>query len=200
MTETLSEIVAAIRACRHCVERPAGAPLPHAPRPVLQMSSTARIAIFSQAPGLRVHESGRPFTDASGVRLRGWLGMDEATFYDASNVAIAPMGFCFPGYSPKGVDLPPRKECAPLWRAQLLEAAPRFALTVLVGTYSIDWHLRGRAKPTLGETVASWRDYGPDLFPLPHPSWRNNGWLRQRPWFEAELLPALQARVAKALA
>ncbi len=167
---------------------------------MLQMSSTARIAIFSQAPGARVHASGRPFTDASGVRLRDWLEIDEETFYDASKVAIAPMGFCFPGYSPKGADLPPRKECAPLWREKLLASAPQFALTLLVGSYAQAWHLRGRAKASLAETVAAWRDFQPDVFPLPHPSWRNNGWLRQNPWFEADLLPALRARVAAALA
>lgn len=195
----LDQLLSAIRACRHCIDEPVGAPLPHAPRPVIQMSSTARIAIFSQAPGLRVHESGRPFTDASGVRLRAWLGMDEATFYDASKVAIAPMGFCFPGYSAKGADLPPRKECAPLWRERLIAAAPRFALVLLVGSYAQAWHLGARAKATLSETVAAWRDYQPQFFALPHPSWRNNGWLRKNAWFEAELLPALRARVEAAL-
>jgi uracil-DNA glycosylase len=200
LKETLEDVVAAIRACRHCVERPVGQPLPHDPRPVLQVTQTARIAIFSQAPGLRVHESGRPFTDASGERLRAWLGMDEATFYDASKVAIAPMGFCFPGYSSKGADLPPRKECAPLWRARLIAAAPRFAVAILVGSYAIGWHLQGRAKPSLSETVAAWRDYSPAFFVLPHPSWRNNGWLRRHPWFEAELLPALRSSVTEALA
>lgn len=195
----LDAVVAGIRSCRFCVETPNGAPLPHDPRPVLQMSSTARIAIFSQAPGSRVHESGRPFTDASGVRLRAWLGIDDTQFYDVSRVAIAPMGFCFPGYSPKGADLPPRKECAPLWRERLMAAAPRFALVLLVGSYAQAWHLRGAAKASLGETVAAWRDYQPGVFPLPHPSWRNNGWLRKNAWFEEELLPALRRRVAAAL-
>ena len=199
LSERLDEIVAAIRSCRHCVERPTGAPLPHAPRPVLQISSTARVAIFSQAPGLRVHESGRPFTDASGVRLRDWLGLDEAAFYDASRIAIAPMGFCFPGYSPKGADLPPRKECAPLWRERLLQAAPRFEVVVLVGLYAQRWHLGSRAKASLTETVRAWREYQPGMVPLPHPSWRNTGWLKRNPWFEAELAPALRARLAMAL-
>lgn len=163
------------------------------------MSSTARVAIFSQAPGLRVHESGRPFWDASGVRLRDWLGLNEATFYDDAKVAIAPMGFCFPGYSPKGADLPPRKECAPLWRDRLMAAAPRFAIVILVGSYAQKWHLRDKTKASLTQTVASWRDYQPDIFPLPHPSWRNNGWLSANPWFESELLPALRTRIAAQL-
>lgn len=195
----LDDVIARIRACRVCAETPSGAPLAHEPRPVLQMSSTARVAIFSQAPGLRVHESGRPFWDASGVRLREWLGLDEATFYDDAKVAIAPMGFCFPGYSPKGADLPPRKECAPLWRDRLMAAAPRFAVVILVGSYAQKWHLRDKTKSSLTQTVASWRDYQPDIFPVPHPSWRNNGWLRTNPWFESELLPALQTRIAAQL-
>ncbi|MBY0421274.1 MAG: uracil-DNA glycosylase family protein, partial [Parvularculaceae bacterium] len=169
----LETLLAAIRSCRRCVESPSGPPLPHAPRPVLQMSSTARVAIFSQAPGLRVHQSGRPFTDASGVRLRDWLGLDEASFYDAARVAIAPMGFCFPGYSPAGADLPPRKECAPLWRARLMAAAPEFDVVVLVGAYAQAWHLDEGARETMTATVAAWRDCRPGVFPLPHPSWRN---------------------------
>lgn len=197
---SLDALVAGIRACRRCVEAPSGRPLPHAPRPVLQISATARVAIFSQAPGLRVHESGRPFTDASGVRLREWLGIDEGVFYDAGRLAIVPMGFCFPGYSPAGADLPPRKECAPLWRAPLLAAAPRFDVAVLVGGYAQKWHLGAQARPSITETVAAWRDYAPAFFPTPHPSWRNNGWLRKNPWFEAELLPTLRERIKGALA
>lgn len=196
---SLDALLAEIRSCRRCVEAPDGAPLPHDPRPVLQMSSTARIAIFSQAPGMRVHESGRPFTDASGVRLRAWLGMDEAVFYDAAKVAIAPMGFCFPGYSPKGADLPPRKECAAQWRKRLMAAAPRFELVLLVGSYAQAWYLGARAKATLSETVAAWRDYQPEFFALPHPSWRNNGWLRKNAWFDEELSPALRERIAAIL-
>lgn len=195
----LDQLLSDIRACRHCIDEPVGAPLPHSPRPVIQMSSRARIAIFSQAPGLRVHESGRPFTDASGVRLRAWLGMDEATFYDASKVAIAPMGFCFPGYSARGADLPPRKECAAQWRERLMAAAPRFELVLLVGSYAQAWYLGARAKATLSETVAAWRDYQPEFFALPHPSWRNNGWLRKNAWFDEELLPALRERIAAIL-
>ena len=200
LSERLDQVASAIRACRKCVEAPDGAPLPHDPRPVLQMSSTARVAIYSQAPGLRVHRSGRPFTDASGDRLRDWLGMDEPTFYDASKVAIAPMGFCFPGYSPAGADLPPRRECAPLWRDRLLAAAPRFEVVLLVGHHAQKWHLGDRAAASLTETVAAWREHQPRFFPTPHPSWRNNGWLKANSWFEAELLPVLRARVAASLA
>lgn len=187
----LTALLAEIRACRHCAGR-----LAHEPRPVLQVSSTARIGIFSQAPGTRVHESGRPFTDASGERLRGWLGIGPDIFYDERRVAIIPMGFCFPGQDAKGGDLPPRKECASLWRARLMAAMPKLETAILVGGYSQKWHLGERRKPSLTETVEAWRDYAPDFFPTPHPSWRNNGWLKKHPWFEAELLPVLRKRVA----
>ena len=186
--ESLDQVVAEIRACRHCA-------LPHEPRPVLQVSSTARLAIVGQAPGIRVHASGRPFTDPSGVRLREWMGVTEAEFYDASKVAILPMGFCFPGYDAKGADLPPRKECAPLWRERLMAAAGGFDLVLLVGGYAQRWHLGKTAKSSLTETVKAWRDYGPGYMPLPHPSWRNNAWLKKNSWFGKELLPELRRRV-----
>jgi uracil-DNA glycosylase len=191
---SLAALLEEIRACRHCASH-----LPHQPRPVLQASARARIGIFSQAPGTRVHESGRPFTDASGDRLRSWLGIGPEVFYDAKRVAIIPMGFCFPGQDAKGGDLPPRKECAPLWRARLMAAMPQLETAILVGGYSQKWHLGSGAKPTLTDTVAAWRDYAPTFFPTPHPSWRNNAWLKKHAWFEAELLPALRERVSDLL-
>ncbi|MGF1543170.1 MAG: uracil-DNA glycosylase family protein [Parvularculaceae bacterium] len=194
MSGELDALLAEIRACRHCADD-----LPHEPRPVLQASATARVAIVGQAPGVRVHASGRPFTDPSGVRLRAWLGLDEATFYDASRVAVAPMGFCFPGLDAKGGDKPPRRECAPLWRARLMAELRDVRLFVLVGSYAQRWHLGAAAKKTLTETVANWRAYGPSRVPTPHPSWRNNAWLKKHPWFEAELLPSLRRRVQAAL-
>lgn len=198
MTDALTGLLAEIRVCRFCVETPKGAPLGHEPRPVLQASSSARLAIFSQAPGARVHDSGRPFTDASGERLRDWLGIGEDIFYDAARVAIVPMGFCFPGYDAKGGDRPPRKECAPLWRARLIAGLPKIRTAILVGAHAQAWHLGGRAS-SLTETVARWRDFAPDFFPTPHPSWRNNGWLRKNPWFERELLPELRRAVRESL-
>ncbi|MGE0407744.1 MAG: uracil-DNA glycosylase family protein [Amphiplicatus sp.] len=190
-TRRLTSLLKDIRACRHCA-----AHLAHEPRPVLQAAATARLGIFGQAPGARVHKSGKPFTDPSGERLRAWLGLDEAAFYDARRVAIIPMGFCFPGLDVKGGDLPPRKECAPLWRARLLAAMPRLETCILVGAYAQKWHLGDRRAGSLTETVAHWRDFAPEFFPTPHPSWRNNVWLKKHPWFEAELLPALRTRVA----
>ncbi len=156
--------------------------------------------IVGQAPGTRVHASGIPFDDPSGVRLRDWLGLTPDEFYDEARVAILPMGFCFPGLNDKGADLPPRRICAPTWRARL---DPQFAavkLKVLVGSYSQRWHLGARRRESLTETVAHWRDYGPEFVPLPHPSWRNNAWLKRNPWFERELLPVLRRRVREVLA
>ena len=198
-TEPLSRLLKEIRSCRQCVEAPCGAPLPHQPRPVLQASKSARIAIFGQAPGTRVHASGRPFTDPSGERLRGWLGIGSEVFYDEARIAIIPMGFCFPGLDAKGGDLPPRTECAPLWRARLMAALPGVETAVLVGCYAQRWHLGERASKSLSETVAAWKDFAPEFFPTPHPSWRNNAWLKKNPWFEAELLPALRRRVRRLL-
>lgn len=197
--ESLPILLDEIRACRHCKTSPTGPPLPHEPRPVLQASKTARLGVFGQAPGTRVHASGRPFTDPSGERLRAWLGVGEDVFYDESRVAVIPMGFCFPGHDLKGGDLPPRRECAPLWRSRLMAALPNLEVTVLVGQYAQKWHLGARAGKTLTETVAAWRDYAPYYFPTPHPSWRNNAWLNKNPWFEAELLPALRRRIGRLL-
>lgn len=187
----LEALVERIGACRVC-------DLPHEPRPVVRVHPEARILIAGQAPGRRVHESGLPWNDPSGDRLRDWMGLDRETFYDQRNVAVAAMGFCYPG-TVKGADLPPRKECAPLWRASLLAELKHVRLTLLVGGYAQQWHLRERAKASLAETVRAWRDCGPDVLPLPHPSWRNTGWLKRNPWFAEELLPVLRAKVQDAL-
>lgn len=169
------------------------------------MAATARIAIFSQAPGARVHASGVPFTDPSGDRLRAWMGVSSEEFYDRSRIAILPMGLCFPGYDSKGADLPPRRECAPHWRSRLLDHLDRIELALLVGSYAQRWHLGAVATGSLSDTVAAWREIfasggRPRYLPLPHPSWRNNGWLKARPWFEAELLPVLRAETRRLLA
>ncbi|MFN3959679.1 MAG: uracil-DNA glycosylase family protein [Parvularculaceae bacterium] len=201
MTRLEADALAArIRACRLCIESPAGPPLPHEPRPVLQVSRNARLAIFGQAPGVRVHASGRPFTDPSGVRLRRWLGISEEVFYNASIVAIAPMGFCFPGQDSRGGDLPPRRECAARWRHELMTALPDIKTAILVGSYAQAWHLGEAAAGGLTATVRRWRDFAPRYFPTPHPSWRNNAWLKNNSWFEAELLPAMKSAVARVIA
>lgn len=186
-----------IRACRLCADRFAATATHHAPRPVVWFRPGAKVLIVGQAPGARVHESGRPFTDPSGDRLRDWLGMDEARFYDRDQVAILPMGFCFPGYDAKGSDLPPPRICAETWRARVMEALGEVRLTLLVGGYAQKWHLGRKAAVT--ETVRGWRDHAPTLYPLPHPSWRNTAWLRKNPWFEAELLPDLRQRLEEVL-
>ncbi|HEV2556910.1 MAG TPA: uracil-DNA glycosylase family protein [Bosea sp. (in: a-proteobacteria)] len=199
----LEALLAELRACRICRDAPLrGRPLPHEPRPVIQASATARLCIAGQAPGTRVHASGQPFTDPSGVRLRGWLGLDESRFYDAAKVAIVPMGHCFPGLDAKGGDRPPRSECAPVWRERVFAALPAVELVLAIGRYAQLWHLREVAGGTLSETVADWRTIWarpdrPRILPLPHPSWRNNAWLRRNPWFEAELVPVLREEVAR---
>ncbi|MGQ0673654.1 MAG: uracil-DNA glycosylase family protein [Hyphomicrobium sp.] len=204
MDEVLDELIAAVRACRRCIDDPVGPPLPHAPRPVLRASAGARLAVCGQAPGIRVHRSGVPFTDPSGVRLRAWMGVDEAEFYDTARVAILPMGFCFPGHDDKGSDRPPRRECAPLWRDRILARLPDIELMLLVGAHAQRWHLAANAAASLTEKVAGWRaalgrDQRPRMIPLPHPSWRNNGWIAAHPWFEAELLPVLRLEVRRVL-
>ncbi|GAA6157389.1 uracil-DNA glycosylase family protein [Pyruvatibacter sp. HU-CL02332] len=181
-----------IRACTECADD-----LPHDPRPVLRASTSARVCIVGQAPGTRVHASGVPFDDPSGDRLREWLGVDRDTFYDESRIAIVPMGFCFPGLDAKGGDKPPLKRCAKLWRTQLFETLGEVDFTVIIGTYAQAWHLGKARKKTVTETVAAWRDYMPSAITLPHPSWRNNTWLKKNPWFEADVLPVLRAEVAK---
>ncbi len=186
---SLSSLVKEIRTCSHC-------PLPHEPRPVLQVSSKARICIAGQAPGTRVHASGKPFDDPSGDRLRAWLNMDKDTFYNPAKLAIVPMGFCFPGLNDKGGDLPPRRECAEKWRTNLFDLLPNIELMILVGAYAQKWHLGKRAQKTLTETVKSWREYAPEYIVTPHPSWRNNTWLKKNLWFEKDLVPELQNRVS----
>jgi len=208
----LEKLASEIRACRICVERPESTALPHEPRPVVRLSATARICICAQAPGIRVHNSGLPFSDPSGDRLRDWMGIDEATFYDVSRVATVPMGFCFPGHDAKGGDLPPRAECARTWHDRIFEEMPHTEsgsanpskLLLIIGQYAHAYHLGPRRRKTLTETVRAWRDYldgagGLVRFALPHPSWRNAGWLKKNPWFEAELLPVLRKEVARRL-
>ncbi|MGN7917239.1 uracil-DNA glycosylase family protein [Lysobacter sp. 22409] len=190
--ESLAALLADVRACRLCT-----AHLPDGPRPVLQMSAQSRILIAGQAPGRKVHASGLPFDDASGERLRAWLGLDRERFYDADQVAILPMGFCYPGTAKSG-DLPPRPECAPAWRRRLLAQFQRLRLTLVIGQYAQAYHLPG-AGGTLTAAVASWRERWPHTVALPHPSPRNNLWLKRNPWFERELVPAIRERVAQAL-
>jgi uracil-DNA glycosylase len=192
--ESLDTLLKEIRACRICAPY-----LPLGPRPIIRASKTAKLLIAAQAPGIRVHETGLSFNDPSGDRLRAWLGIDRDTFYDESRVAIVGMGFCFPGYTDSGADKPPRRECAATWHNRLDAALPHFALTLLVGTYSIAWYLGEQRKTNMTETVRAWREYGPARMPLPHPSWRNNAWLKKNPWFEEKLLPDLRTRVRRAL-
>ncbi|MEI9994758.1 MAG: uracil-DNA glycosylase family protein [Rhizomicrobium sp.] len=184
----LARLVAEIRACRICADI-------LDPHPIVHVSPTARLLIASQAPGLRVHRTGISFNDPSGDRLRDWMGVDRATFYDLSRIAITGMAFCFPGYDAAGSDLPPPKICAQHWRHRLMEALPPPRLLLLVGSYAQTWHLGDAAKSNMTETVKAWRDYAPRHIPLPHPSWRNNAWLKKNPWFEDELLPYLRKRV-----
>jgi uracil-DNA glycosylase len=204
---SLDTIAEEIRRCRLCRDAPRyGAPLPHEPRPAFQVSTAARLCIAGQAPGVRVHASGRPYTDPSGVRLRQWLGIGEEIFYDPMKVAIVSMGFCFPGLDAKGGDLPPRRECAETWRERLFTLLPNLELVLLVGQYAQKWHLDATlVADGLTETVGKWRDVyrssdHPRLMPMPHPSWRNNAWLKRNPWFESELLPVLRADVARIVA
>lgn len=182
-----------IRACTLCSDY-----LPLGPRPVFQISKSAKILIVGQAPGRKVHVSGIPFDDASGDRLRDWLGIDRETFYDANRVAILPMGFCFPGTGKSG-DLPPRPECALAWRERILRELTSVSLTLVIGQYAMEWHLGSRRKATLTETVQAWREYQPDFLPLPHPSPRNNIWLKKNSWFEHDVLPELRLRAATML-
>ncbi|MFI4936727.1 MAG: uracil-DNA glycosylase family protein [Caulobacterales bacterium] len=188
---SLETLLGEIRACRACA-----AELAHEPRPVVRVRSETRILVCGQVPGRRVHESGLPFDDPSGDRLRGWMGIDRATFYDHPAIGVAAMAFCFPGTSPAGGDYPPPARCASLWRRRLLAELPNVELTLLVGAYAQAWALGERAKGSMTETVRAWRDYLPAYLPLPHPSWRNIAWLKRHPWFEAEAAPYLRQRVA----
>ncbi|GHF48651.1 uracil-DNA glycosylase family protein [Seohaeicola zhoushanensis] len=193
----MTDLADRIRACRLCAPRFAATATAHTPRPVAWFRPGARLLIAGQAPGARVHESGRPFTDPSGDRLRDWLGVGEEVFYDRDRVAIVPMAFCFPGYDAKGSDLPPPPLCAQTWHGEVMAALGAMPLTVLVGGHAHRWHL-GRQGSVTG-TVAGWRDHAPAIFPLPHPSWRNTAWIRKNPWFETDLLPVLRARVREVL-
>lgn len=186
-----------IRACRICADRFAKTATQHAPRPVVWIDPGARILIAGQAPGARVHKSGLPFDDASGDRLRAWLGIERETFYDRSKIVILPMAFCFPGYNAAGSDLAPPPICAATWRERALATLPNIEVTLLIGGYAQNWHL-GRGM-TVSNRVTAWRDHAPDVFPLPHPSWRNTAWLRRNPWFETDLIPMLQTQIRRCL-
>ena len=186
---TLEALLAAVRACRACE-----AHLPLGPRPVLRARETARILIVGQAPGVRVHTTGIPWSDPSGERLRGWMGIGKAVFYDESRIAIIPMGYCYPGRGTGG-DLPPRRECAELWLEQLLSRLPQLELTLLIGQYAQRHFLGSRRKPSLAETAKAWREYAPQFMPLPHPSPRNQPWFKRHPWFARQLVPELRARI-----
>lgn len=194
MDDSFRDILARIRACTLCA-----AQLPLGPRPVLRASPTARLLIVGQAPGTRVHETGVPWNDRSGDRLREWLALDRDTFYDEARIAIVPTGLCYPGRAPKGGDLPPRPECAPLWHPVILPLLTEVRLTLAVGSYA-QAVLLGQRRATMTETVAAWRAVPPHIVPLPHPSWRTTAWQRKNPWFDADLLPALRARIGALLA
>jgi uracil-DNA glycosylase len=201
----LDAMVETIRACRLCVAPPEGPPLPHDPRPVLRVSKTARLLVASQAPGNLVHQTGIPFNDPSGDRLRQWMGVDRETFYDAARIAIVPMGFCFPGYDASGADMPPRQECRKSWHDELFTLLPQIETVLAIGRFAQDYHLARRGvsrgnSETVADIVGRWRDFAggnPRIIPLPHPSWRNSGWLKRHPWFEAELLPELRKEVVR---
>lgn len=195
MDDAFDHLFAEIRGCAICVPD-----LPLGPRPVVRARPSARLMIISQAPGTKAHRSGLSFDDASGDRLRQWLGIDREVFYDPARVAIMPMAFCYPGREPRGGDRPPRPECAPRWHAPLRALLPGIALTLLVGGYAVRAYLPAQRKRPLGEVLARWREFLPAYFVLPHPSWRTTRWQRDNPWFEAEMLPELRACVAPILA
>ncbi|MFT7108024.1 MAG: uracil-DNA glycosylase [Yoonia sp.] len=186
-----------IKNCQICAERFAATPTRHSPRPVVWFNNTSRILIAGQAPGMLVHASGKPFDDRSGDRLRDWLGITVETFYDRATIAIVPMAFCFPGYDTKGADLPPLKVCKETWHDRVMQHLGDVPLTIVVGGYAHRYHLV--AKTGVTATVQGWRDFALRVYPLPHPSWRNTGWLKNNPWFAEELLPDLRAQVKDAL-
>ncbi len=205
-TPALDELLLRISACETCATAPLGPPLPHPPRPVLRVSSTARLLIASQAPGNLVNQSGIPFNDPSGDRLRDWLGLDRESFYDVERVAIIPMGFCFPGHDRSGGDLPPRRECRAQWHDRLFDLLPQIETVLAIGRYAQDYHLKrlGHIMPSnasVTDIVSRWREFvgtrQSRVIPLPHPSWRNSGWLKRHPWFESGLLPVVRAEVAQ---
>jgi len=190
---SVQQLVVAINQCRICAKH-----FEHDPNPIVQLNSNASILIAGQAPGRIVHDTGVPFNDLSGDRLREWMGVSKTVFYDAKKIAILPMGFCYPGRGKQG-DLPPRKECAAEWRQQVLDAVPNIKLMLLIGDYAIKWHLGVDRKRNLTETVKACKSYSPGVIPLPHPSPRNNIWLKKNAWFEADAVPDLRNRVSKAL-
>ncbi len=192
--ETLPEILADVSRCAACADI-----LPLGPRPVLRASASARVLVAGQAPGIRVHRSGIPFDDPSGDRLRQWMGVDRDTFYDATRIAIVPMAFCYPGSAARG-DLPPPAECSRRWHPRLLPLLDNVELVLAIGAHAHRYHLGGQRRRSLTETVRHWRDYGPNVIPLPHPSPRNNIWLKRNPWFEEELAPEVKRRVQQLLA
>lgn len=193
MTDELDRLLVQVRACRLCEDT-----LPLGPKPVLQLSATARVLVVGQAPGIRVHETGLPFNDPSGDRLRNWMGVDRPTFYDASRIALVPMAFCYPGTGESG-DLPPPPICANTWRTRLLDLVPNLRFTLLCGRFAIDWHLQCKDE-TLSSVVRRWRELGGRVVPVPHPSGRNNGWLAKNPWFERQVVPEIRQSVYDALA
>lgn len=199
MVMSIQKTISEIEACQICADRFAETHTAHKPRPVVWFRPKARILIAGQAPGLRVHEAGKPFADPSGDRLRDWMGVDAETFYDKSRIAIVPMAFCFPGYDAKGSDLPPPPICAKTWRASVVSALSDVRLTLLIGGYAQKWHLGAAARGGVTKTVAAWRDFPSNTLPLPHPSWRNTGWVKKNPWFETDLLPILKTRIAQEL-
>ena len=200
MTQSITDLRSELSDCTICARRFADTETNHKPRPIVWFKSSARVLIAGQAPGARVHTSGIPFDDRSGDRLRDWLGVDKETFYDQDRIAILPMAFCFPGYDAKGSDLPPPPVCARTWRARILDGLPNLRLTLLIGGYAQSWHLGLPRSARMTQTVRGWASHLPKSMPLPHPSWRNTGWMRKNPWFEAEVLPALKSRVTEALA
>jgi uracil-DNA glycosylase len=203
----MKTLTARIRACRLCRDAPRKTPLPHEPRPVFRVSSTARLLIASQAPGTRVHQTGLPFNDASGDRLRQWIGLSREVFYDEARVAIVPMGFCFPGHDANKGDLPPRRECRETWHDELFSTMPQIECILAIGRYAQDYHFAKLGRPlpkglSVDETVRRWRELSgaePRIIALPHPSWRNSGWIKRNPWFEADVLPLLRIEVARAI-
>lgn len=186
----MEQLLRDIKKCSVCNQY-----LPLGPRPVVVASPSSKILIIGQAPGSKVHETGIPWDDPSGERLRSWMGIDKKVFYDASTIALVPMGFCYPGKGTSG-DLPPRPECAPLWHKILLSSMPNVKLTLLFGNYAQNYYLKKRAKKTLTKTVQNYKEYLPEFLPLPHPSPRNNIWLKKNPWFERDLLPILKEKIA----
>ena len=191
---SLPRLLREIAACRKCETE-----LPHTPRPVLRVAGSARLLIISQAPGSKVHQTGVPWNDASGNRLRDWMDLDRSTFYDQTKIAIVPIGFCYPGAAASGGDKPPRPECAPLWHERVLDHLPNLQLTLLVGQYSQKRYLASGRKGSMTETVRASAEYGPKFFPLPHPSWRSGIWMQRQPWFEQETIPWLRRAVQRAI-